>query len=294
MEDVLRPIYQERASHAQTLGVLMLEKKSQISPVTDNFDVILLIIVSEASDAWYVKHYQFGEKTAAMHVVEEKQLMYWVDTGSYRRVVEWIGNGKILFDRNEYLTTLKAELEDFPTKKRKLKLAMEFAKLTRNYSEAKDLYVSNHYLDAYSKVLSSLHSLGRLAIIEQGYHPEVVVWNQIRQIDPEVYKLYEELIESKESVQKRVELMLIAIDFSLGTRAELGASHLLDVMSTSEQAWSFGDLKIHPAVQLYELDLSTMIDYLIAKDLLKVTYAETKGKMIYHRKYYVNHDIYSK
>ncbi len=26
MEDVLRPIYQERASHPQTLGILMIEK----------------------------------------------------------------------------------------------------------------------------------------------------------------------------------------------------------------------------------------------------------------------------
>ncbi|WP_079708877.1 nucleotidyltransferase-like protein [Paraliobacillus ryukyuensis] len=285
MEDVLRPIYQERASHAHTLGVLLYEKKKQVSPVTDNFDVILLIVVTEATEPWYVKHYQFGDKTAAMHIVDTQLLQHWIDTSSYRRVIEWISDGKILFDRNEYMAKLRAELEDFPYNKRDLKLAIEFAKLTRNYSEAKALFLSNHSFDAYSKVLSSLHSLGRLSIIEQGYHPEVIVWHQIKRIDPEVHKLYEELIQSDESVEKRVELMLIAIDFSLGKRAKTAAKHLLDVMRTSDEAWSFGDLKVHPAVSLYELDLSTMIDYLITKDLIEVEHAETKGKAIFHRKY---------
>ncbi|CQR47199.1 hypothetical protein BN1058_01505 [Paraliobacillus sp. PM-2] len=287
MDDVLRPIYQERASNAHTLGVLIYEKKKRISPVTDNFDVILLIVVTEATDPWYVKHYQFGEKTAAMHIVEEKLLNHWIDTSSYRRALEWIMDGKVLFDRNEYIAQLKEQLEDFPTEKRQLKLAMEFAKLTRNYSEAKDLFSSKHYFDAYSKVLSSLHSLGRLSIIEHGYHPEVIVWNQIKQINPGVHKLYLELIQSKETIEKRVELMLIAIDFSLWKHAKLSASHLLDVMRSSDEAWSFGELKVHPSIQLYELDLSTMIDYLVDKDLIEVVHVETKGKSIFHRKYRV-------
>lgn len=41
MEDVLRPIYQERASNKDTLGILLIEKKKSESPVTDNLDAIL-------------------------------------------------------------------------------------------------------------------------------------------------------------------------------------------------------------------------------------------------------------
>lgn len=285
MDDVLRPIYQERASNANTLGILIYEKTKRISPVTDNFDVILLIIVKEATDPWYVKHYQFGDKTAAMHIVEEELLNHWIDTSSYRRVLEWILNGKTLFDRNEYIASLKDQLEDFPLEKRQLKLAIEFAKLTRNFSEAKDLYFSSHYLDAFSKVLSSLHSLGRLSIIEQGYHPEVIAWNQIKQMNSEVHKLYEELVQSEETVEKRVELMLFAIDLSLWKHAESCSAHLLDVMRTTDESWSFGELKVHPSIRLYELDLSTMVDYLVAKEILEVEHVETKGKSVFHRKY---------
>ncbi|WP_112179972.1 MULTISPECIES: nucleotidyltransferase-like protein [Paraliobacillus] len=290
MEDLLRPIYQERASQPHTLGILMVEKKKRVSPVTDNFDVILLVIVSQADQSWYVKHYQFEEQTAAMHIVEEDQLHRWIDTSSYRRAVEWIVTGKILFDRNEYISNLKAELDNFPIEKRQLKLTIEFAKLTRNYIEAKDLLSSENDLDAYSKVLSSLHSLGRLSIIEKGYHPEVVVWNQIKRIDPQIYKLYEELINSHENVTKRVELMIIAIDFSLRSRAKISAAHLFKIMHTSKEAWSFGDLKTHPAIRAYALDLSTMIDYLLKLGLLSVELVQTKGEKVFHRNYRVRED----
>jgi hypothetical protein len=47
MKDILRPIYQERASQSNTLGVLMVEKRQKSSHTTDTFDVILLIIVKE-------------------------------------------------------------------------------------------------------------------------------------------------------------------------------------------------------------------------------------------------------
>ncbi|WP_053217139.1 nucleotidyltransferase-like protein [Virgibacillus senegalensis] len=285
MKDILRPIYQERASQANTLGVLIIEKNKPVSPVTDNFDVILLVIVNEADQPWYVKHYEFDNKKAAMHIVDEQLLTYWIDTSTYRRAVEWVINGRIVFDRNEYVARLKEELSSFPQEKRELKMAMEFAKLTRSYSESKDLYQTEQYLDAYSRVIRSLHYLARLAIIEKGYHPEVVVWNQVKRIDIEVYKLYEEMINSTEEIKKRVELMLLALEFAISTRAKKCAAHLLEIMSSKTDAWTFGELKIHPAIEPYALDLSSMLEYLTEKGIIEPIREETKGKMIYHRKY---------
>lgn len=288
MEDLLRPIYQERASESRTLGTLMIEKKTSISPITDNFDVILLVIVKEADQPWYVKHYQFEEKTAAMHIVEEGQLRHWIETGTYRRIMQWVIDGRILFDRNEYVTKLRASLADFPDQKRELRMAIEFAKLTRSYQEAKQLFLASHYLDAYNKVISSLHSLGRLTILEKGYHPELVVWSQIRRLDPAIYKLYEELLTSDEEMGKRLELMLLAIDFSISDRAKIASKHLLGVMRTNGDYWSFGNLKINPEVEHFQLDLSMMMDYLIEKDILIAEKIDTKSKGVFHRRYRVN------
>ncbi|MBM7572480.1 nucleotidyltransferase-like protein [Aquibacillus albus] len=288
MEDLLRPIYQERASNSNTHGILLIEKNKPISPVTDNFDVILLVIVSDPNQAWFVKHYEFEGKTAAMHIVDHELLKSWIDTSTYRRSVEWIINGKIIFDRNEYVEKLKNELSTFPQEKRQLKQAIEFAKLTRSFSEARDLFDSGQFLDAFSKVLRSLHYLGRLAIIEKGYHPEVIVWSQVKRIDRETYKLYEELIQSDEAIDKRVQLMLLAVEFALSSRAETCSQHLIEIMNTKEEPWGYGELKVHPAVQSYAFDLSSMVEYLLEKNIIKVVPVETKGNSIFHRKYKAN------
>ncbi len=139
MENILRPIYQERASMPNTLGIILVEKTRPVSPTTDNFDMILLVIVKHSEEPWFTKHYSYEGKIAAMHIVEETLLHYWIDTSTYRRAVEWIFEGKVVFDRNEYIDNLKRELASFPYEKRKLKMTIEFAKLIRSYAETKDL-----------------------------------------------------------------------------------------------------------------------------------------------------------
>ncbi len=285
MEDLLRPIYQERASQVNTLGILILEKKKPVSPVTDNFDVILFIIVREAKEPWYVKHYEFEGKTAAMHIVDEELLQHWINTSSFRRSVEWVINGSIIFERNEYISELKEKLRTFPAHSRDLKKAIEFSKLIRSYSESKDLFENGHHLDAFSRMVHSLHYLARLAIIEKGFHPEVTVWNQVKKIEPEIYKYYEELIMSKESTSKRVQLMTLAVEHAVSIRAKTSAKHLLHLMNERDEPWSFGELKIHPQIKEYALDLSSMIEYLVEKELVEIVRQETKGMNIYHRLY---------
>ncbi|WP_404451479.1 nucleotidyltransferase-like protein [Virgibacillus necropolis] len=288
MEDLLRPIYQERASDLDTLGILLIEKTRPNSPLTDNFDVILLIIVDNEDQPWHVKHYEFDDKIAALHVVREDLLMQWIDTSTYRRAVEWVIYGKVIFDRNEYISSLKEQLRSFPSIKRDLRKAIEFGKLVRSYSEAKDLYETMHYKDSYSRMLHSLHYLARLAVIEKGFHPEVTVWKQVRQIDPEVYKLYEELIQSSEEIEKRVQLMILAIDFVISNRARYSAKHLLDIMSEREGSWSYSELKTHPSLVPYGLDLTAIVSYLSEKNIIKTERVETKGVGVYQRKYMVN------
>ncbi|TGB00675.1 nucleotidyltransferase-like protein [Halobacillus salinus] len=285
MEDLLRPIYQERASQSNTMGILILEKKRPVSPVTDNFDVILFVIVKEPEEEWYVKHYEFENKSAAMHIVSEDLLQSWIDTSSYRRAVEWVINGSIIFERNEYVTELKDRLRTFPQETRDLKKGIEFAKLIRSYTEAKDLYDSEQYLDSFSQMVRSLHYLARLAIIEKGFHPEVTVWNQVRRIEPEIYKLYEELIESHEPTDKRIQLMIIAVEHAVSKRSLSSARHLLQLMDEREAPWTFGELKNHPDIQNYILDLSSMIEYLVENNIIEVVLQETKGTGIYHRTY---------
>ncbi|MGJ7918915.1 nucleotidyltransferase-like protein [Neobacillus sp. LXY-4] len=286
MEHILRPIYQERASQANTLGVLLIEKKDKASPVTDTFDAVLLIITKESEQPLYVKHYSYEDKKASMNIVSEEQLKDWLLMGTNRKVLEWILNGKVLFDRNDYIHNLKQELREFPFYGRKIKMGIEFSKLIRRYLDGKAFFENNQYMDAYNHIVHSLHHLARLSVIENGFHPEVTVWTQVKQIEPEIYKLYKELISSEETIEKRLELLFLASEFLIHSRSEMGSTHLIDVLQEKD-IWSFDEMLNHPDLSLYSVDLSVLLEYLIDKNYITVIKKETKGQDIFHRYYSV-------
>lgn len=284
MEDLLRPIYQQRASQESTLGVLFIEKNKPFSPLTDNFDAILFVIVNEAATPWMVKHYEFNEKKAALHIVTNEQLNEWLLFGSNRRVVEWLVNGQVLFDRNEYLEDLINRINEFPFNERMIKIGLEFSKLIRRISDGKELFHAGSHLDSFNHIIHALHHLARLAIIEHGYHPEVTVWSQVKAIEPEIYKLYQELVSTEESLDKRIELLLIAIDFSIMSKTKLGANHFLSILEKKEE-WTFAELMIEPELTGYSVDLGALLEFLVENRHVHTFRRETKSKTLYHRFY---------
>lgn len=286
MEHILRPIYQERASQANTLGVLLIEKREKASASTDTFDAVLLIIIKEAEHPLHIKHYSYEDKKASLNIVTEDQLNEWLLMGSNRKVIEWIFSGKILFDRNDYFQDLKQELREFPFYGRKIKMGIEFSKLIRRYLDGKTFFENKQYMDAYNHIVHSLHHLARLSVIENGFHPEVTVWNQVKQMEPEIYKLYEELITSEETIEKRLELLFLAGEFLIHSRTEVGSTHIIDVLQEQE-IWSFDEMLNHPDLSLYSVDLGVMLEYLIEKKYITVVTKETKGHGIFHRYYRV-------
>jgi len=286
VEDILRPIYQERASQTNTLGVLIIEKREKSIPFTDTFDAILLIVVKDAEQPVFIKHYSYQNKKAAMHIVTKEQLHEWLQIGTNRKIVEWLYSGRILFDRNEFLHNLRSELNEFPFNGRKLKMGLEFAKLIRRYMDGKSFFKNNQYLDAYNHIVHSLHHLGRLALIENGFHPEVTVWKQVKQIEPEIFQLYNELVTSDEDLDKRLELLFLASDFLIHSRTETGISHLIEILKTKEH-WSINEIALHPELKLYSVDLEVLFEYLVEKHFIEVVTIETKGQGIFHRNYKV-------
>lgn len=287
MEAILRSIYQERASHPNTMGVLLIEKRHHAVPSTDTFDAILLIIVKEAEEPVFVKHYSAESEKAALHVVTEEIIKKWLLRGSNKKIFDWLYNGKVLFDRNDYIAGLKIELKDFPFTDRKIKMGLEFAKLLRRYMDGKAFFENHHYLDAYTNVIHSLHHLGRLSVIESGFHPEVTVWNQVKQIEPEVYKLYVELVNSEESIEKRLELLFLASEFLIHSRTKAGIQHLIDILAEKDY-WSINEIMQHKELKEYSVDLGVLLEYLIEKGFIDVKNVETKGQGIFHRYYMVS------
>lgn len=284
MEQILRSIYQERASDPSTIGVILVEKRKTGDPITDTFDAVLLIITSEATPAIYSKHYSSEDGEAAMHVISEEKLMKWLLVGTKRKVVDWIYYGKILFDRNEYVETLKKDLHSYPIASRKIKMGIELSKLVRAYMEGKNFFEQEQYMDAYTHVVNSLRYLARLSIIEKGLFPEVTLWSQIKRIDPSIYKLYEELIISEETLSKRLELLFLASEFYLHNRTADGAQHILEVMEQQDK-WEIQELHEHPELMYYSIELEVFIEYLVDKGYITPIQSESKNEIVSHRYY---------
>ena len=286
MEQILRPIYQERASQESTLGVVLVEKREEVSPITDTFDSILLIITKENETSVFTKHYTYLNKKAAMHIITEKQLHKWLLLGNNRKIVDWLFHGRIIYDRNEFMEKLKTELKEFPFYGRKIKMGIEFSKLIRRYLEAKVFFEEKNYMDAYHLIVESLHHLARLSVLENGLPPEVTVWSQVKQMEPAIYKLYEELILSDEPIDKRLELLFLASEFFIHSRTKDGARHIMEVME-QEQSWTIQELHEQEELRNYSSNLEVLIEFLIEKELIFVKEVKTKSDKIFHRYYYV-------
>ncbi|GAA0441065.1 hypothetical protein GCM10008983_17660 [Lentibacillus halophilus] len=285
MEKLFKPIYEEYVNHVDTLGVILIEKTKPYSPITANFDVIILVIVKTPDKDWHERHYEWHDKIAATFTISELSLNKWIDTNINRKVIEWIFAGTVVFDRDDHIKALKNRLRCFPYEKRDLRKTMEFGKLLRSFNEGKDLYASEQYKDAFIRMVHTLHYLARLAVVENGYYPEVTLWNQVKRIDPEIYKLYDELMESDESIAKRIQLMILASDVAISKRATVSAKHLLDIINEKNDAWAYDELKTHPEIAPYAMNLTAILSYLTKKNILKTEKGKTKVADVYKRKY---------
>ena len=50
-----------------------------------------------------------------MHIIAEPQINEWLQSGTNKKLTEWLVVGKLLFDRNEFMSQLKERLQEFPT-----------------------------------------------------------------------------------------------------------------------------------------------------------------------------------
>ena len=284
MEQTLRSIYQERASESTTLSILIVQKTKEDDPLTDMFDAVLLVISSDETKQIYTKHYKTTEGIAIMHVISDQQLKKWLIVGTNKKVVDWLFNGAVYFDRNGYLEQLKMKLKEVPYFGHDIKMGIELSRLVQSYVEGKKLYTQGDYLDAYNQIINSLHHLAKLAIIEKGFFPEVKAWKQVKIIEPAIYKLYEELVNGDEPLEKRLELLFLASDFFIHNRIEKGAEHILRVLGTKKE-WEIQELYDHRELSLYSTNLGVLLEYLVQKGYIEVIEKQSKNKYVCHRLY---------
>ncbi len=249
-------------------GVLGVEATSPHSPLVDGFHVLLLVVTRESLATNYINHYSRDGVSIQERRISKGALTQWIMTGENRSIIEWLLKGEILADRDQFLEETRQRLLAFPSEMRDQKLFIEFSYFLRRYLHSKQYLKDGHILDAYASVLEALLHWARIAIIEQGYHPEVTVWQQIKRINAGVYKLYEELTQNEETLEQRVQLIHLACEFNVMTKMESCCNVLLNILKSREEPFTSFELKYHPELRPLHVDLALVLNILVKRGLV--------------------------
>ncbi|MFB6365053.1 nucleotidyltransferase-like protein [Paenibacillus elgii] len=268
--DSLKAYWVERLRQDESvISVAAVDNPSSFSAVTDGFDIVLLVVSNNNERAHQQVHYIKDNRRIQERWISPDTLDELILRGEYRNIIYWILKGEILLDRDMYLETLRHKVLEFPPLLREHKLLIEFSKFLRCYSQSKEYILDEHLLDAYNNILEALHHWARIVIIESGNHPEVTVWRQVKTINPGVYKLYEELTLSKETLKQRVQLVLLASEFSVMSKMERCCRPLIELLASREEAWSLRELQQRPELEDIKADLPLLLNKLVKKTLAK-------------------------
>jgi hypothetical protein len=196
-------------------------------------------------------------------------LELWLFNGDNRNIIYWILQGEIILDQGTYLESLRHRLLEFPDLLKEQKLLMEFSLFLSKFIQSKEYLAEGHNLDAYSNILEALHHWARIVIIEEDNHPELTVWRQVRTINPGVYKLYEELTLSSETLRQRVELVILACEFSVMSKMESCCKLLLRILEGRETPWQIAEIQSHIDLHHLRINTSLLLNKLVKKSLVR-------------------------
>lgn len=251
------------------ISVMAVDNPKQLPSLTDGFDTLLLIVTNDLNLNNHTTNYIRDDSRIQERWVDPSSIEQWIRHGVNRNILHWLLKGEILLDQNTYLEGLRHRILEFPGDLREHKLLVEFSLFLRKYLQSKEYILDEHLLDAYNNILEALHHWARIVIIEDGYHPEITVWRQIRAINPGVYKLYEELTMSKETLKQRVQLVLLACEFSVMSKMERCCEAFIQILRENEQPLSSDELEQHAQLVVVRAELPLLLNKLVKKGLIK-------------------------
>lgn len=257
----------------EVTGVVTISSAEPFSPLIDGFDLLILVVLEHRQPFNFISHYSQDGLRIQERRIHTEGLQRWILNGENRGIVQWILSGEIILDKKDYLAGVRRDLLHFPQDMRQKKLFIEFSLFLRRYLQGKEYIQKGHTLDAYNNVLEALQHWGRICIVESGRQPEVMVWRQVKQINPGVYKLYEELTLSLESLEERVELVLLACEFSVMSKMKDCCAILFQVLQSRDKPWTANELKYHPELVDLHVELALMLKELCKREWIrKVSY----------------------
>lgn len=259
------------------VGLLLVDDPYSGRPLMDGSDRLVLIVRESVSSEEEIEHWLREDARIQIRRVTPDMVEKWVVNGDRSRV-QWLVQGEVLSDESGFLDELRRRLDEWPALLRDQKLLSEFSRFIVSYLMAKTDSHNGQTLDAYSNVLAALHYWAHISLVEQGMLPEMTVWEQMRRVNPGIYKLYEELTTSAETLEKRVQLVLLACEFSVLTKMKSSCALLIQVLGSRTEPWSVSELQMEPRLRGLPLDLSLLLQRLVHRGLAREIARPGRGR----------------
>ncbi|MED0673446.1 nucleotidyltransferase-like protein [Aneurinibacillus aneurinilyticus] len=266
-------------------SVIHIKPTNGQSALIDGFDELYLVIVKEESEKLKIRNVLHNSLNIQIRWVNQLYFTHIIENRFHRRFVQWTLQGAVLYDRNNYIKQVRDRFFTYPSAFHSRNICVEFTRFLRHYLEAREHVSQGQIFDAYNSMFYALHHWARLAVIEAGKVPETVVWQQVSEIDYSIFKLYEELITTDDPLVKRIELLLLASEFSVISKMGECSAFLLNIMRTKEGAWSVDELLHHPKFYGVQFDLILLLEKLSKRSLLREVFVESEYGM--EKKYIV-------
>lgn len=263
MEHIKKQLLELYVGQQDVRGLVLMHNTERYPFHTNEYVYYLLVVSTSSNIAHKVEHLEIQQERIFVRTIHLKNLENATTMQSRYNVMDWLMSGEIIWDHNHYLEEMKQCIIKFPDKLRNQRKLCEFSGYLESLYQAKRNLAEGNELDAYSQILISIHHWAHIVLIEEGIHPELTVWKQLRKVHPGVYKLYEELIASPETIKQRVELVILACEFTVMSKMKQCCEYLLDIMQEREEPWSINDLEQHPELQFIVDDISLVIQKLV-------------------------------
>lgn len=269
MENILMSTVPGKEGSESVKSIVRVAPHSKQSVFTDGFDELYVVVVDGFHNEMIIKNILYKQSNIQVRWMDKDYFVHIIQQRSQRRFVQWVLQGEIVYDHDCLIKSIREKFHAHPSDFQKRKICIEFTYFLRQYLEAKEYVENGHFLDAYGSMIRALHHWARLSIIQEGQIPETIVWKQVQSIDYAIYKLYEELVTTSDPLEKRLELLLLASEFSMVSKIKEYSEFLLMIIESRSEAWSVNEILNHPDFQGEQTALILLLEKLVKRSLLK-------------------------
>lgn len=272
--------YYRNSVDEEAVGAIAYRNSSHTfagSPIYE-FDMSIVVIYEREVDEPVVQHTLMSGERCQLLSVGMDALQQVLISGQDGILLRCFLDGEIINDHDGRLAVLRSDFLCFAGSLREQQLFIRFSQFLRKYVDTKVHMKDGRVLDAYQSILEGLHHWAAIELIERGIHPEAAVFEQITGLNTPVRKLYEELTISTETLGQRVELVLLACEFSMTSKLADCSAVLLRILRSRRMPWTVQELMQHPELEPVSNELPLVLRKLVYRKLVKETpsWKETK------------------